>query len=101
MGDELRVEPDALSSAGNAYKEAGSALTALQPADPLNTAADGVPGLRTASACRTAGSALAQQTAGVAKDATGYGSDLGAAAAEYRDTDDTAATAVDGAMPGG
>ena len=67
----------------------------------MNTAADGVPGLRTASACRTAGTVLTEQTDAVAKDATGYGADLGTAATKYRDTDDTAATAVAQTMPVG
>ncbi|WP_066901764.1 type VII secretion target [Mycolicibacterium houstonense] len=101
MSDELQVDPDALTSAGAAFREAGSALGALQLDVPLNTAAGGVNGLQTASACRAAGSALAERTAAAAADATSFGSNLDAAVAKYRATDSASGNTVAGAMTGG
>lgn len=100
MGNELQVDPDALSNAAKGFHEAGSQLSGLQVDAPLSTAAGGVTGLRTADACRTAATTMVGQRDAVAKDVTGFGTDLAGSAVKYRETDAHSATAVAGTMPG-
>lgn len=100
MGNELQVEPDTLNNAANGFHEAGFQLSGLQVDAPLRTAAGSVTGLRTADACRAAGTNLVGQRDAVAKDATTFGTDLAGAAVRYRQTDAQSATAVADAMPG-
>ncbi|MCV7067858.1 ESX-1 secretion-associated protein [Mycolicibacterium farcinogenes] len=100
MGDELQVDPDVLTTAGAAFSEAGSQLSKLQVDGPLQTAAGGVPGLCTADACRSAGTALVGQKDAAAKEATGYSTDLTGAAVKYRETDAGSGSVVGQAMPG-
>ncbi|OBB13767.1 hypothetical protein A5761_19240 [Mycolicibacterium setense] len=100
MSDELKVDPDALTSAGTAFREAGSALAALQLDTPLNTAARGLNSLQTASACQAAATALAERNTAAAADAASLGANLDTAAAKYRATDSAAAGGIAGAMAG-
>ncbi|OLP01213.1 hypothetical protein BVU76_16265 [Mycolicibacterium porcinum] len=100
MGDQLQVDPDALTTAGAVFSEAGSQLSNLQVDGPLLTAAGGVPGLCTADACRTAGTALVGQKDAAAKETAGYSTDLSAAAVKYRETDAGSGSAIGQAMPG-
>lgn len=100
MGNELQVEPDTLNNAANGFHEAGSQLSGLQVDAPLCTAAGGATGLRTAEACRAAGTNVVGQRDAVAKDATAYSTDLAAVAVRYRQTDAHSPTAVVGTIPG-
>ncbi|OBI46399.1 hypothetical protein A5707_21460 [Mycobacterium kyorinense] len=93
-GQDLAVDADALGKVGSTFTEAGGELAALQADAPLGDAAGVGSQLATAAACRKAQSAIAAQTAALAKETDEYGGKLKTAAAEYRNTDRTAGEAI-------
>lgn len=100
MAPELRVDPQVLTAAAGTMTSCGSAVGALQPGEPLNSAAAGMSGLATGAACRRVGPELNTDCQSLGKAVTGIGAALRTAATKYQSTDATAGHAIGKTMPG-
>lgn len=100
MAPELHVDPQALSAAAGTMTSCGSAVGALQPGEPLNSAAAGMSGLATGAACQRVGPQLNTDCQNLGAAVTGIADSLRTAATKYQATDATAAGAIAKTMPG-
>lgn len=100
MAPDLRVDPQALTAAAGTMTSCGSAVGALQPGEPLNSAAAGMSGLATGAACQRVGPQLNTDCQNMGKAVTGFADSLRTAATNYQNTDATAGHAIGEAMPG-
>jgi hypothetical protein len=92
----LAVDTDALRRTGSSFVADAGRLAALDVTGSLGIAASGVPGLKTAEACRAAETTVrAIVAANVAATRT-YGSNLTAAAKQYDTTDHRSGRAIAG-----
>lgn len=94
MTAPLKVDPEVLQAAGDAFGQAGDGLSGLKPDAPLSSAAAGVPQLATAAACQAAQASVSAETTAAADAARQFGDSLAAAAEQYVGRDQDSARAV-------
>lgn len=94
-GPVLKVDPQALQGAGQAFGRAGDEIGRLDAGAALGRAASGVPELATAAACHAAEATVSADVKAAADAAHEFGSNLGSAASQYVRQDQAAAGAVD------
>ncbi len=100
MAPEMRVDPQALTAAAGTMTSCGSAVGALTPEEPLNSAAAGMPGFATGAACQRVGPQLNTDCQNMGKAVTGFADSLRTAVTKYQSTDATAGAAIGKTMPG-
>ena len=100
MAPELRVDPQILTAAAGTMASCGSAVGALKPGEPLNSAGAGMPGLATGAACQRVGPQLNTDCQNLGKAVTGFADALRSAATKYQATDASAGNAIGKTMPG-
>lgn len=93
---ELQVDTSEVRRAGNSFTAAGETMAGLQADAPLGDAAAAVPELRTADACRAAGTTVATEMSKIATAARDYGSNLNTTADQYDATDQTSGANIAG-----
>ena len=102
MTGSLKVNTDELRNVGSVFAAAGEKLAGVQAEAPLADVASAVPQLRTASACISAKSIVANAMSAIVTEARTYGANLSSAAGQYESADHVSGgniAGVDGPAP--
>jgi uncharacterized protein YukE len=100
MAPELHVDPQVLTAAASSMASCGSAVGEVKPGEPLSSAASGMSGLASGTACQRVAPVLNTDCQNLGKAITGFADSLRTAATKYQSTDAAAGSAIGKTMPG-